>query len=180
MNQKEQPHAVITEIKRFATHDGPGIRTTVFVKGCPLRCQWCSNPETQNPYPEIYFVASKCQQCGKCKEICPEDVIDLDRPERLDRSKCTRCMLCVQTCRYEALEQVGEEVTTEEAARKVLEDSPFYAHSEGGITLSGGEPLSQPEFAARLFEICHQNNVSTVLDTCGYAGKEAILQRRYQ
>ena len=176
MNQRDQASAVITEIKRFATHDGPGIRTTVFIKGCPLRCQWCSNPETQNPYPEIYFIAKKCQSCGRCQKVCPEDAIDLDKPDRIEREKCTRCMLCVDACRYEALERVGVQVTPEDVAKKVIEDSPFYAHSGGGITLSGGEPLTQPAFIARLFEFCHENNVSTVLDTCGYAKPEAVFQ----
>jgi len=176
VTHREQAKAVITEIKRFATHDGPGIRTTVFIKGCPLHCQWCSNPETQNHYPEIYFIAKKCQSCGRCQEVCPEDAITLDRPERIEREKCTRCMLCVDACRYEALERAGVEATAEEVAAKVIEDSPFYAHSGGGITLSGGEPLTQPAFSACLFEICHENNISTVLDTSGYAKPEAVLQ----
>jgi len=176
VNQKEQASAVITEIKRFATHDGPGIRTTVFIKGCPLRCKWCSNPETQHSYPEIYFIANKCQLCGRCQEVCPENAIDLNKSERIEREKCTRRMRCVEVCPNGALERVGVEVTPEKVAEKVIEDSPFYTHSGGGITLSGGEPLTQPAFAARLFEICHENNISTVLDTSGYAKPEAVFQ----
>ena len=170
MNKNKRANTgIITEIKRFATHDGPGIRTTVFLKGCPLRCKWCANPETHKPYPEIYFIAKKCQECGECTKVCPEDAISMNKEQKIDRQRCTLCMRCVDACKYGALQKVGTEVTPEEVARKIEEDYPFYLHSGGGMTLSGGEPLCQPDFTSRLFEICHEKNISTVLDTCGYA-----------
>lgn len=171
---KRRNTAVITEIKRFATHDGPGIRTTVFIKGCPLRCQWCSNPETQKPYPEIYFIAKKCAECGRCTEVCPEDAVSMNKKQKIDRQKCTLCMLCVEACKYGALEKVGREMTPEEVAEKIAEDYPFYVNSGGGVTVSGGEPLYHPGFTSRLLEICHEKNISTALDTCGYAKPEDV------
>lgn len=171
---KQGNTGLTTEIKRFATHDGPGIRTTIFVKGCPLGCKWCSNPETQKPYPEIYFIARKCQECGECAKACPEDAITMDKERKIDRDRCTLCMRCVEVCKYGALEKVGVEVTPEEMAEKIEEDYPFYLRSGGGMTISGGEPLYQPDFTAQLCELCHEKNISTVLDTCGYAIAEDV------
>lgn len=173
---KEDDTAVITEIKRFATHDGPGIRTTVFVKGCPLRCKWCSNPETLNPHPEIYFIARKCKECGECLKVCPENAISMDKGHKIDRGKCTLCMRCVEACKNGAFQTVGIGMTPEDVAEKIAVDYPFYVHSGGGMTISGGEPLSQPDFTARLFEICHEKNISTVLDTSGYAKRSDVEQ----
>lgn len=175
MNRNKQGYTgIITEIKRFAIHDGPGIRTTVFAKGCPLRCRWCSNPETLKPYPEVYFIAARCAECGECTKVCPEDAIGMDKAHKIKRVRCTRCMLCVDACRYGALQTVGTKVTVEEVMEKIVEDYPFYVRSGGGVTLSGGEPLYQSDFASRLFEICHEKNISTVLDTSGYAKREDV------
>jgi len=171
---KRHNTAIVTEIKRFATHDGPGIRTTIFVKGCPLSCKWCSNPETHKPYPEIYFIAEKCKECAECTKVCPEDAISMDKAHKIDRQKCTLCMLCVEACEYGALETVGREMTPEEVAEKIAEDYPFYANSGGGMTICGGEPLYYPDFTSRLLEICHEKNISTVLDTSGYAKPEDV------
>jgi len=115
---KRHNTAVITELKRFATHDGPGIRTTIFVKGCPLRCKWCSNPETHKSYPEIYFIAKKCKECGECNKVCPEDAISMDKAHKIDRGRCTLCMLCVQACKHGALEKVGTEITPKRLLKK--------------------------------------------------------------
>jgi len=166
--------AVITEIKRFAIHDGPGIRTTIFVKGCPLSCKWCSNPETHKSYPEIYFIAKKCQESGKCTKVCPEDAISMNKNQKIDRRRCTLCMLCVEACKYGVLEKVGREMTPEEVAEKIAEDYPFYINSGGGMTISGGEPLYHPDFTSCLLQICHEKNISTVLDTSGYAKPEDV------
>lgn len=170
----EGSSAVITEIKRFATHDGPGIRTTIFLKGCPLRCKWCSNPETWKPSPEIYFIARKCRECGQCLEACPENAISMDKEHKIERNKCTLCMQCVEACKNGALQKVGTMMTPEQVAEKVEEDRPFYLRSGGGVTASGGEPLFWPDFTARLFEICHEKNVSTAMDTSGYGKREDV------
>lgn len=164
---------IIAEFKTFTTQDGPGIRTTVFVKGCPLRCRWCSNPETWTSSPQIYFHAKKCQGDGECLRVCPEGAISLGE-ERINREKCTLCMLCVEACPYEALQRVGSEVTPEEIADRIEADKPFFARSRGGMTVSGGEPLSQPHFTSKLMEICHKKGIPTCLDTSGYAEPEVV------
>lgn len=165
---------VITEIKCFAVHDGPGIRTTVFVKGCPLRCKWCSNAETWYVGAQIFFHTKKCKGDGECGKVCPEGAISMDNPQRIDRQKCTLCMLCVEVCKYGALEKVGTEVTPRQVAEKIEEDYPFYARSNGGMTISGGEPLYQPDFTLELLKICHEKGIKTCLDTSGYAKPEDV------
>ena len=165
---------MITELKTFATHDGPGIRTTVFMKGCPLRCRWCANPETLEKQNQLYFFARKCRECGACVEVCPEDAVIIDKDHKIERRRCTLCMKCVASCIYGALEEVGRKVSALELCEEVAEDLPFFRRSGGGITLSGGEPLFQPDFAAEVFQLCHEKGIHTVLDTCGFANKEAV------
>lgn len=164
---------IITEIKKFATHDGPGIRSTIFLKGCPLRCQWCANPETQMPYPQLYYVGKRCKQCGECLSVCPEGAISGDNEARVDRSKCSRCMKCAQECPHGALKQVGVRMSDSDVMREIEKDIPFYG-KEGGMTLSGGEPLFQIEFALSLLRSCKEKQISTVLDTCGYAQPHVV------
>ena len=165
----------ITEIKHFSTHDGPGIRTTIFLKGCPLRCKWCDNPETQLEYPQLYFIAKKCKDFGECVSICPTNAISMDKNNKIDRLKCILCMKCVQECPYNAFETVGKEVTVKEIYSQILTDLPFYGDT-GGVTLSGGEPLHQPEFAIEILKLCHKNGISTVLDTSGFADSEVVKE----
>ncbi len=169
-SENKQPEGFITHIQRFAINDGPGIRTTVFFKGCPLNCRWCHNPECISSQTEIFFHPGKCERCGRCAQICPERVIDLDRSSemRIERSSCTLCMACVEACPYSALTQVGEFNTPEEVLEEVERDVPFYRNSGGGMTLSGGEPLSQPEFAGHLIRKAKANGIHTAVDTCGY------------
>jgi pyruvate formate lyase activating enzyme len=166
---------VITEIKKFATHDGPGIRSTVFLKGCPLRCEWCANPETQMLYLQLYYIAKRCKQYGECVNICPEGAISIDREHKVDRSKCTCCMKCVQECPHGAFRQVGMRTTVADVMKEIEKDMPFYGR-EGGITLSGGEPLFQPEFAVSLLKRCKERKISTVLDTCGFAPSDVVIE----
>jgi pyruvate formate lyase activating enzyme len=169
------PRGRIFSIQRFSIQDGPGIRTTVFVKGCPLSCVWCSNPESQNPYPEIMARQQKCAGCGDCVEACPRDAIEVvDGISRVDRTLCDLCMECVEACPTGALEVSGEEIPIEEAVQESCQDEPFYKNSDGGVTLSGGEPLHQPEFALRFLKDCKDRGLSTVLDTCGYAPWEVL------
>lgn len=167
---------IITEIKGFSIHDGPGIRTTVFAKGCPLRCKWCCNPETQKLQPEVWFIAKRCGECGDCVKVCPEGAVSMDKENKIDRAKCTQCMKCVEACRNRALEKIGMGITPEDLAEKVKKDLPFFVRSGGGVTVTGGEPLFQPDFVSRLFELCHQNKISTVLDTCACTRPD-ILER---
>jgi len=170
------PLGQIFSLQRYSLQDGPGIRTTVFFKGCPLRCAWCSNPESQNPYPEIMSRSQKCEGCGECAKACPRDAIKLvEGVARIDRSICDRCMDCVEACPRGALEVTGKGITIGEAVHECCQDEPFYRNSNGGVTLSGGEPLYQPEFALRLLKECKEKSLNTALDTCGYASWE-ILQ----
>ncbi len=168
----EQP-GVITEIKKFATHDGPGIRSTVFLKGCPLRCTWCANPETQMPNLQVYYIAKRCKSYGGCVDVCPENSISMDDELRIDRSKCKLCMKCVRECPHGAYRQVGMQSTVAEVVKEVEKDRPFYG-KDGGITLSGGEPLFQPRFTLALLKSCREREISTVLDTCGFSPSDVV------
>ncbi|MBN1592615.1 MAG: glycyl-radical enzyme activating protein [Candidatus Coatesbacteria bacterium] len=166
-------NGIITELKRFATHDGPGIRTSVFLKGCPLRCGWCSNPETLDSGPQLYFIASRCRECGACVEACPEGAVSMDSEGRIDREKCSLCLSCVDSCVYGALRTIGEQMTSEQLMMEVEKDRPFYGE-DGGLTLTGGEPLFQPEFCNAMLKACRDRGISTVLDTSGYAPPEVV------
>ena len=166
---------VIFDIKRYAVHDGPGIRTTVFFKGCPLRCRWCANPESQKMTPEIAFLAAECIGCGQCAQICPEHAVVFDngRPLR-DTAACTNCGRCAVQCPAEALQLMGRGTTAEAVFDDISADRPFWDRSGGGVTLSGGEPLMQAEFAAALLKRCRENYVHTVLDSCLHAPADLL------
>ena len=168
---------VVFHIQRYSIQDGPGIRTTVFLKGCPLRCEWCSNPESQDPHPEILFRSPQCQQSGSCAEACEVGAIRLiDGAPSLDRSTCTMCMDCVEACPSGALEISGKRMKLEDVVDEACRDELFYVNSGGGVTLSGGEPLSQPEFARRFLEACRARSIHTALDTCGHASWQVVEQ----
>ncbi len=158
--------APLVEIKRFAVHDGPGIRTTIFLKGCPLRCLWCHNPESIRLKPELALLKKRCTLCSECVKICPCHSI-VGGEHRIDRSCCTGCGKCVDACLFDALELYGRPITADEAASAILEDRKFYEYSNGGATLSGGEPLLYPEFCAKLFARLQSKGIHTALDTCG-------------
>jgi pyruvate formate lyase activating enzyme len=159
-------NAVIFDIQRYSVHDGPGIRTVVFFKGCPLRCRWCQNPESWKPTPEIGFLLERCIGCRSCEESCPEGAI-LSGDKRIDRARCTACGACVETCDSEALRMVGEEWVQAELVREVSRDRPFYEDSGGGVTLSGGEPLLQIDFVEELCSACREEGISVAVETCG-------------
>jgi pyruvate formate lyase activating enzyme len=176
--EQDEKTGIIFNIQKFSIHDGPGIRTTVFMKGCPLRCRWCSNAESMNPEPELGIIKSLCNNCGKCIDVCPEKAISLDDNDfiRINRDKCTACGECVAVCSPEALTIYGKRVTVDEVFKEVSRDKSFYEGSEGGVTVSGGEPLRQADFVAELFQRCHQAGIGTCLDTCGYAATDKLKE----
>ena len=161
-------NGLLADIKRFAVHDGPGIRTTLFLKGCSLACRWCHNPETISSRPEIGFVSRKCIGCEQCAAVCPENAhVFRDGAHVFDRARCVACGQCVDACLPGALEYYGREVSVAEAAAAVLEDKTFYVHSGGGCTLSGGEPLLQAEFCAAVCKQLREASVHCAVDTSG-------------
>jgi pyruvate formate lyase activating enzyme len=166
---------VVFDIKRYSIHDGPGIRTTVFLKGCPLACQWCHNPESQAPGREQIFRESRCIRCGACVAACPEGAIawDGDGP-RTSGEKCSLCGACVIACTSEAREIVGREMTVAQVMDEIRRDVAFYDESGGGVTFSGGEPLMQPAFLLALLRACQEEEIHTALDTCGQAPWETL------
>ena len=163
----DTPSGMVFDIQRMCVHDGPGIRTVVFLKGCPLRCAWCHNPEGMDPRPQLLYHAAACVQCGKCAEVCPEGVhrFDAETGHRLDRSRCRACFACVDACCTGALTRTGRDMTVAEVMAEALRDRPFYDATGGGITLSGGEPLAQPAFARALLAAARAAGVHTCVET---------------
>jgi pyruvate formate lyase activating enzyme len=166
----EEIRGTIFDVKRFAVHDGPGIRTTVFLKGCPLACLWCHNPESISRRPQLVYNPQRCIGCGRCYEVCPQGVHALQDGDRaIDWGRCVACGTCAKECFAGALEIAGREVTVQEAMAQVALDRPFYQRSGGGMTLSGGEPLAQYAFTRALLARAKAEGVHTALDTSGYA-----------
>ena len=165
----------IFNIQRYSIQDGPGMRTTVFVKGCPLKCLWCSNPESQDPEPVISNRYTACKKCGKCVQVCPRSAVDLtEEGVSIDRSKCDGCGNCIDACFYDAMHWTGEVVTVDKVMKTVLRDKMYYETSGGGVTCSGGEILSQPDFVAEIFRRCREEGIHTNADTCGWGTEEAV------
>lgn len=184
MNNKITSHeplrGCIWDIKKYALHDGPGIRTTVFLKGCPMRCLWCCNPESQDANPEIIWIGENCIRCNLCLEICPAQAIseENNKGKTVDAEKCDLCGLCVSRCPGEALKLVGRLMSVDEILREVVKDEVFFYRTKGGLTLSGGEPLAQPDFAYELLRQykTEEHGLHTAIETSGYADW-AIINR---
>jgi pyruvate formate lyase activating enzyme len=169
--QREALTGLVFDIQRFSVHDGPGIRTTVFLKGCPLRCQWCQNPESIAHRPEITYIASNCIHCEKCLTSCPETAIHPtdDNGRDIDRNHCTLCGECLEVCYAGALNIIGRYLTVPEVLAEVERDRDFYGKSGGGVTFSGGEPTAQPAFLKELCRQAKARRLHVTIDTCGYA-----------
>jgi glycyl-radical enzyme activating protein len=165
---------MIFDIQRGSLHDGPGIRTAVFLKGCPLHCAWCHNPESQSKMKEISFRLETCAACGECVKTCQHGAhLIVEGVHIYDRSLCERCGDCIETCLYEALKLAGREQTVEDVMAIVLRDRPFYEQSDGGLTITGGEPMLQAEFTLELLKCAKEEDLHTCLDTCGWASQSA-------
>lgn len=165
---------VISDIKRFAVHDGDGIRTTVFLKGCPLKCVWCHNPEGIGFSPQLAYYPHKCIGCGECVAVCPNGAHSMEAGHVFDREKCAGCGACQAVCLGSALTFYGKTVTASELLPQLLEDRAFYENSGGGVTLSGGECLMQADFCAQLLEMLKANGIHTAVDTCGFVSRAAL------
>jgi pyruvate formate lyase activating enzyme len=169
------PHPItglVWDIKKYAIHDGPGIRTTVFFKGCPLCCRWCCNPESQEAVPEIIYFEEKCSHCDRCRTVCPSGAISVDRKGNrcISRNQCDACGLCAAICPSKALNVVGKRMTVSDVLSEVLSDASFYQRSGGGLTITGGEPAAQPQFAYHLLRQykSEERGRHTAIETCGF------------
>jgi len=169
---------LVTNIQGYSIHDGPGIRTVVFMKGCGLECRWCSNPECISPHAEIGLVKALCTKCGKCAGVCPNNalVFKIGKLPVIDRVRCNGCGECVAVCSYKALVLYGKPMTAEEIYDAVERDKMFYEASGGGVTVSGGEALLQPQLVCELFEKCHKAGIHTCIETAGCAAESALKQ----
>jgi pyruvate formate lyase activating enzyme len=190
---------LLFDIDRFSTHDGPGIRAAVFLKGCPLKCKWCHSPESQRNKPELIYQQARCTGCGNCVTACPENAVTLTlegaegqskqfqtEPNTgvplftggvtIDGMRCKSCFACASVCANHALRVCGYRQTANEVFEILKQDKPFYINSGGGVTVTGGEPLMQPEFTYELLTLCRQNEIHTAIETCGHGYRTALLE----
>ena len=168
---------LIFNIQRYSLHDGPGIRTTLFLKGCPLHCWWCHNPESQKQKIEFLYRKDRCIGCTACSHTCPVNAITIKEVGLIRNEElCIQCGKCQQACFVDAIEWIGKEMTVHEVMDEIKRDILFYDESKGGITLSGGEPLMQPEFAIEVLKKCKAENIHTAVDTCGYAPWDILVE----
>ncbi len=165
----------VFNIQRYSLHDGPGIRTTVFLKGCPLRCWWCHNPESQDSRTDIVHVSGRCVACGGCREVCPLHDPVFDRTADPEANRCIRCGQCVDACPTEARQYIGKESSDEQLLAELIKDEVFWDESGGGVTVSGGEPLAQPQFLLEILRALKRRGIHTAVDTSGFAPCEALL-----
>ncbi|MBU7032483.1 MAG: glycyl-radical enzyme activating protein [Theionarchaea archaeon] len=168
---------LIFDIKKYALHDGPGIRTTIFFKGCPLACPWCHNPEGKAAAPELMWSPDRCLHCSDCLEACPRKALSFTEDRlTVDCRACNGCGTCTASCTPHALEMVGTEKTVDDILKEIEKDVLFYDESGGGVTFSGGEPLMQTTFLKTLLHVCRDFGIHTAVDTCGFASPRDILK----
>jgi len=168
---------LVFNVQKYSVQDGPGIRTTVFLKGCPLCCAWCHNPESQSAKPELTFNASRCLGCGECRTACSlAAALPLQGPLPAQVGGCTTCGQCVDACPTEARQLVGQRWSVADVMAEIVKDGIFYDESAGGVTFSGGEPLSQPAFLKELLAACRSRGLRTAVDTCGFACTHVLLE----
>lgn len=165
---------MIFDIKKYSINDGPGIRTTVFLKGCPLDCWWCHNPESKSNKPELMYRANRCTLCAECVDDCPLGAISLNGKANTNRNVCDSCGLCADVCYNGARELLGREMTVADIMKEIERDVPFFDQSKGGVTFSGGEPLLQRKFLAEVLKACRAHDIHTVVDTSGFASWETF------
>ena len=169
MGELDQPHGTVFDAQRFSLHDGPDLRTCLFFKGCGLQCSWCSNPEGQRRIPEIAVFVDECFDCGDCMLVCETGALKLEAGGlSWTESICDKCGECVRACPSEAIRSVGEEVSATDAIKRILRDAAFFRPG-GGVTLTGGEPALQPEFAEAVLRLAREEGLHTAMETCGYA-----------
>ena len=169
---------IVFDIQHFSVSDGPGIRTVVFLKGCPLRCSWCHNPESYLARPQIMAYAERCVRCGACSAACPQGIAGFRAQEHGWREGCTGCGKCVAACGTEALEMAGNRMTVPQVMEEVLDDLPFYRTSGGGLTLSGGEPMAQSAFALAIAQAAKEQNLHVAMETSGYCAAADLMAIR--
>ncbi|MCQ4635377.1 glycyl-radical enzyme activating protein [Anaerovorax odorimutans] len=165
----------IFDIQKYSLHDGPGIRTLVFMKGCPLRCIWCSNPESQSGECQVGYTLKNCIKCGRCAEICPEQAIDKE-DFHIDWEKCVSCGSCAACCPVQAKKKIGYGISEEDLLDKIREDRLFYRNSGGGATIGGGEPAVQSQFVNRVLKRCRKDSIHTCIETCAYAEEDKFQE----
>ena len=165
---------IVFNMQRFSVHDGDGIRTIVFLKGCPLRCRWCSNPESQSIKPVLMYQANECIHCGRCISVCKQGAISPKNPGMIDRTKCIGCGECAAVCPTGALVLKGKQMSVTEVIKELKKDAGVFRRSGGGVTLSGGEALVQSEFTAELLKACQAQGWTTAIETTGYASEDVI------
>jgi len=167
--------ALIFKIDRLNTHNGPGYRTVVYFKGCPLTCQWCHNPEGMQTRKEVWLLPQKCIKCGECVLNCPSEALSLSSGSlTIDRSKCTGCYTCADGCPAKAIEKIGEDYTTEDIFKILIQDKIYFETSDGGLTVTGGEPGLYSEFVSELFQKCRKEGIQTAFDTSGSISEKAL------
>jgi pyruvate formate lyase activating enzyme len=176
-SEEKSRKPLILEIKGNSLDDGPGIRTVVFFKGCPLSCSWCHNPESKETRAEISFDSKACIACNTCMDTCNEKALSRKNPHYIDRSRCTLCFLCTDACPSGALSRVGMEMSTDDIVKKVLPDKPFFDNSGGGVTLSGGEPAMFMDFTSELLKKLKDAGIHTLMETCGLFNFDAFEQK---